>query len=65
VLILQLDRLWGTGEIIEVAAPSVADDDAIRAHIALVERRSGTPNSMAALIRMNASFDVRPSLSKI
>ena len=34
-------------------------------HIGLLERRSGTPTAMAALIRMNSSFDVRPSLSKI
>jgi pimeloyl-ACP methyl ester carboxylesterase/DNA-binding CsgD family transcriptional regulator len=65
LLILKLETLWGTGDVIEVTAPSVAHDGAIRAHIGLRERRSGTPTSMAALIRMNSSFDVRPSLSSI
>ena len=64
-LILTLESSWGNGEIIEKGAPSVAHDPAVRAYTGLVQRRSATPTSMAALLRMNANFDIRSSLSSV
>ena len=64
-LILSLETSWGNGEIIEKGAPSVAHDPAVRAYTGLVQRRSATPTSMAALLRMNANFDIRSSLSSV
>ncbi len=65
LLILNLETRWGNGDIIDNGAPSVAHDPAIRAYAGLVQRRSATPTSMAALLRMNATLDIRASLPSI
>ena len=64
-LIVNLEPQWGNGDIIDNTAPSVAHDPAIRAYIGLVQRRSATPTSMAALLRMNATFDIRAALPSV
>ncbi len=64
-IILSLESRWGNGDIIDSGAPSVAHDPAIRAYTGLLQRRSATPTSMATLLRMNANFDIRSSLSSI
>jgi pimeloyl-ACP methyl ester carboxylesterase/DNA-binding CsgD family transcriptional regulator len=56
---------WGDGGIIEKGAPSVAGDARIREWTGRLQRRSCTPGSMAALMRMNSSFDVRSALPAI
>ena len=63
--IVNLETRWGNGDIIESGAPSVAHDPAIRAYIGRVQRRSATPTSMAALLRMNATFDIRAALGSV
>jgi DNA-binding CsgD family transcriptional regulator len=56
---------WGNGDLIDKGAPSVAHDPQVRAWTGRLQRRSCTPGSMAAVLRMNAAFDVRDELSKI
>ena len=56
---------WGNGDVIAMGAPSVAHDDRIREWTGRMQRRSNTPGTMAALIRMNAAFDIRGVLGSI
>jgi pimeloyl-ACP methyl ester carboxylesterase/DNA-binding CsgD family transcriptional regulator len=64
-MIIGLEARWGNGDIIESGAPSVAHDPVIRAYTGRVQRRSATPTSMAAVLRMNASFDILAALPSI
>jgi class 3 adenylate cyclase len=50
---------WGTGAMIEVAAPSVADDPEARAMYGRLERSSGSPGMLGQLAQMFFEIDVR------
>jgi class 3 adenylate cyclase len=50
---------WGTGAMIEVAAPSMADDPEARAAFARLERMSASPGMMGQLAEMFLDIDVR------
>jgi len=50
---------WGTGAMIEVAAPSHADDPAARAMFARLERSSASPGMLGQLALMFFDIDVR------
>jgi class 3 adenylate cyclase len=50
---------WGDGSVIEVVAPSVADDRAVREYLGRVQRASGSPGMMAGLVAMFLDLDVR------
>jgi class 3 adenylate cyclase len=50
---------WGTGAVVEVASPSVADDPGVRAWYARLERASASPGMLAALVQMFLDIDVR------
>jgi class 3 adenylate cyclase len=50
---------WGLGSIIEVAAPSQADDPESRAFFARLERASASPGMLASLAQMFLDIDVR------
>jgi class 3 adenylate cyclase len=50
---------WGQGAVIEVSAPSRADDPAARAFAARMERASASPGMLASLARMFIEIDVR------
>jgi len=50
---------WGTGAMIEVAAPSQADDPESRAFFARLERASSSPGMLAQLAEMFLEIDVR------
>ena len=50
---------WGQGAVIEVSAPSQADDPEARAFAARMERASASPGMLAALARMFVEIDVR------
>jgi class 3 adenylate cyclase len=53
---------WGTGILLEaIWAQGISDTDLL----ARIERAMGTPTSMAALVRANSTFDVRPALPLI
>jgi class 3 adenylate cyclase len=50
---------WGEGAIIEVAAPSQADNPEARAFFARMERASASPGMVASLAQMFLDIDVR------
>ncbi len=50
---------WGQGAVIEVSAPSLADNPDARAFMARLERASASPGMLAALARMFVEIDVR------
>jgi pimeloyl-ACP methyl ester carboxylesterase len=50
---------WGQGAIIEIAAPSRADDPEARAFFAKLERASASPGMLASLAQMFLDIDVR------
>jgi class 3 adenylate cyclase len=50
---------WGQGAVIEVSAPSQADDPDARAFAARMERASASPGMLAQLARMFIELDVR------
>ena len=50
---------WGDGSIIEVAAPSQADNVETRAFMARLQRASASPGMLAALAQMFFQLDVR------
>jgi pimeloyl-ACP methyl ester carboxylesterase len=56
---------WGTDADVAHLAPSAARDPAFRARLARYLRRSASPGSAAALIRMNTGIDVRDVLPTI
>jgi class 3 adenylate cyclase len=50
---------WGEGAIIEVAAPSQADNPETRAFFARMERASASPGMLASLTQMFLDIDIR------
>jgi class 3 adenylate cyclase len=50
---------WGQGALIEVAAPSQADNPDARAFFARMERASASPGMLASLAQMFIDLDVR------
>jgi len=64
-VIAYLDEHFGEGLMIDQGAPSVADDDRVRAWSGRVERLGMTPTSLRALIKMNSSFDARAVLPAV
>jgi class 3 adenylate cyclase len=50
---------WGTGAMLDVAAPSRADDPEARAFFARMERASASPGMLGALAQMFFQTDVR------
>jgi pimeloyl-ACP methyl ester carboxylesterase len=50
---------WGTGAIVEVAAPSQAENAEVRKFYGRMERASASPGMLAALIAMFLDIDVR------
>ena len=50
---------WGEGAMIDVGAPSQADNPESRAFYARLERASASPGMLAALVRMFFDIDVR------
>ncbi len=50
---------WGDGSIIEIAAPSQADDPRQRAFFGRLQRATASPGMMLALARMFLDLDVR------
>lgn len=56
------EALWGQGVLLEaIWAQGFADQELL----GQIERAMGTPTSMAALLRANAAFDVRPVLPAV
>jgi class 3 adenylate cyclase len=56
---------WGTGANLRRLAPSVGDDERMRAWLARLERQSMTPSSMERMTLAMEGVDVRPHLARI
>jgi pimeloyl-ACP methyl ester carboxylesterase len=56
---------WGTGAVIEVVAPSQADNPESRAFFAKMERQSASPGMMTSLAQMFLDIDVRDVLPTV
>jgi class 3 adenylate cyclase len=56
---------WGTGANLRRLAPTVGEDERMRAWLARLERQSMTPSSMQRMSIAMADVDVRPHLSRI
>jgi class 3 adenylate cyclase len=50
---------WGEGAIIEIAAPSQADNPESRAFFARLERASASPGMLGSLVQMFLDLDIR------
>jgi len=50
---------WGQGAMVEVVAPSQADDPATRAFFARMERATTSPGMLASMVQMFLDIDVR------
>jgi pimeloyl-ACP methyl ester carboxylesterase len=60
-----IEQHWGEGSSVTMLAPSVQHDARIRAWFGKWERMSASPGAAAALLRMNAAFDIRAVLPAI
>jgi class 3 adenylate cyclase len=56
---------WGTGAMIEVVAPSHADDPEARAFFARMERATASPGMLGALVQMFLETDVRDVVASV
>ena len=59
-----IDR-WGQGTNLSVLAPSVADDQQMRAWLARLERLAASPGQARRLVTAAGQTDVRPALASI
>ncbi|MFL5909488.1 MAG: adenylate/guanylate cyclase domain-containing protein [Gaiellaceae bacterium] len=50
---------WGEGTMVEVVAPSRADDPATRSFFARMERATASPGTLASMVQMFLDIDVR------
>jgi DNA-binding CsgD family transcriptional regulator/class 3 adenylate cyclase len=60
-----IDRLWGTEEVVRALFPRLADDAALVAYIAALQRHSMSPGAAAAAERWSHEIDVRDALPSI
>jgi class 3 adenylate cyclase len=61
-----IERAWGTGDYaMQMFAPSIAADDAVRRGLARFERQSASPAAAIALVKMNGEIDARDVLPTI
>jgi len=60
-----VEHHWGSGGLVQVGAPSIADDPAAQQSVARFERTGASPSAVAALMRMNASIDIAGELGNV
>jgi class 3 adenylate cyclase len=56
---------WGSGAVLDLLAPSAADDDRMRAWLGRLERQSMSPTALHRVSRLHASFGVKALLEEI
>jgi class 3 adenylate cyclase len=56
---------WGTGAVLRITAPTLADDDAFVAAYARLERMAASPGMVAGVLPMAVRLDVRDVLGTI
>jgi class 3 adenylate cyclase/pimeloyl-ACP methyl ester carboxylesterase len=60
-----VESCWGSGNLLNLAAPLHADDPRLRTWWRRWERQSATPNAAATLLRWAAEIDLRPAFSAV
>ena len=60
-----VDDYWGTGESLRVFAPSLIDHEPLREFMGRLERASGSPGTMRAMVDTMVDIDVRAVLPTI
>jgi class 3 adenylate cyclase len=60
-----LDDGWGTGESLRVFGPSLLEYEPLREHMGRIERTSGSPGTIRAMLDALADIDVRAVLPMI
>jgi class 3 adenylate cyclase len=60
-----IDRRWGTGDSLQIFAPSKVADESFRRWWAQFERLGATPSAAIALMQMNREIDIRQVLPSI
>jgi class 3 adenylate cyclase len=61
----QFFQTWGTGTNVDLLAPSVADDERMRAWMGRLERQALSPTALRRVGNIHASFDVKHLLPSI
>lgn len=61
----EMAAAWGSGNNLDLMAPSAADDARMRAWLGRLERQSMTPHGLELMTRNIADTDVRPLLGQI
>jgi pimeloyl-ACP methyl ester carboxylesterase len=61
----RVERTWGTLDIVQERAPSLARDERVARELAGRMRRSASPGAAVTLARMNAQIDVRHILPSV
>lgn len=61
----QVERSWGTGDLVPGFAPSLAHDVAFRNWWARFERLGASPSAVKTLMQMNSEIDIRGVLPMI
>ncbi|MGZ6697216.1 MAG: adenylate/guanylate cyclase domain-containing protein [Solirubrobacteraceae bacterium] len=56
---------WGTGANLDTVAPSRADDPAMRAWLARLERLSASPGEVRSMVATFGASDIRPDLPEL
>jgi class 3 adenylate cyclase/pimeloyl-ACP methyl ester carboxylesterase len=64
-IVQQIEDGWGDGALLDLFAPSIADDPKARHWWGEFQRRAASPGMARALIEMLAEIDVRPILPSI
>jgi class 3 adenylate cyclase len=64
-LLDQVDQLWGTEAMVQLAVPSRADDERFRRWIARAARSAASPRAAQAFLRAMFEIDARPLLPLI
>jgi class 3 adenylate cyclase/pimeloyl-ACP methyl ester carboxylesterase len=60
-----IEQGWGSGNLLDLAAPLHASDPRLRTWWRRWERQSATPNAAATLLRWGAEVDLRPVLRAV
>jgi len=64
--VVQVDRLWGTGQVwLSRYSPKLLTDETARRAYARFERQSASPSAAMAILRMNREIDIRHVLPAI
>ncbi len=61
----RIEQQWGTGELLDLLAPSLRHDDHIRQWWARYQRQSMSPGTASAIQRMLFELDIRDALPAI